>query len=154
MGNCLGKNSEEANSCPILVMPPMTLETIFSYLTMEDMSSLSNTCHLFHGSVVEFLRHCCCRKLRSTNVQELLHTQYEQQLVKNIQNWLVVDMMGLVMIFNLLLEKSMVRIKIEEEHVLVLEDGDCKLEADNMLRREVIRVRGAQLSTKWFTTFH
>ena len=68
--------------------------------------------------------------------------------MKDIQNWLVVDLMGLVRIFNLLLEKSMVRIRIGQEHILGLEDGDCKLEADNMLGREVIRVRGVQFLTR------
>ena len=122
-------------------MPPMTLETIFSYLTTEDMSSLSRTCHQLHGIVVEFLRHSCCSKLRSTILQDVLLTQHEQQSVQDIQNRPVVDMMGMVRIFSLLLEKSMVRIRIGQEHMLGLEDGDCKLEADNMLGREVIRVR-------------
>jgi len=144
------------NSCPILEQPPTVMETICSFLSLKDLSRLSQTCQLFSSLVGEFLRHECCSSKLSASLVSFrtrntgLLSQFEQQLMNSLDSQLAAD--GDITrqaMYKLLANmehynKQVDRVSVVQETVGFPHRGNrtyVAVERDDKLGREVVRVR-------------
>jgi len=77
------------STCPILEAPPNILEIIFSGLSLQELSQLSQACKQFDDQVGEFLRHeCHARDLQPTKIYEFL--QINRKLLTHLESELFI----------------------------------------------------------------
>jgi len=155
------------NSCPIIDQPITVLETICSFLTLQELSLVAMTCSMFNDMVGEFLRHECCSSKLSTSLGRFLTsnagllTLFEQQLAGRLQEQLEEerdisrqDMIKLMV--------NIVHYKKEVNRVSVVQDRVgfphrdnptyVVVEMNDLLGREVVRVREVcwlQVNNTW-----
>eukprot|EP00092_Neocalanus_flemingeri_P031509 GFUD01034219.1.p1 GENE.GFUD01034219.1~~GFUD01034219.1.p1 ORF type:complete len:331 (+),score=110.68 GFUD01034219.1:362-1354(+) len=150
------------NSCPILEQPSTVVEAICSFLSLKDLSSLSQTCKLFSSMVGEFLRHSSSKLSSSLDSfvtkNAALLTQFEKQLTDNLQSQLDLS----INIDKDLSRQAMYKMMVNMEHYIKQVDRVSVLQAtvatctarikervavgrDDKLGRDVVRVEVNQL---------
>ena len=79
----------DGSTCPLLEVPPNILEIIFSGLSLQELSQLSQACKQFDDQVGEFLRHeCHARDLQPTKIYEFL--QINRNLLTHLESELFI----------------------------------------------------------------
>jgi len=79
----------DGSTCPLLEVPPNILEIIFSGLSLQELSQLSQACKQFDDQVGEFLRHeCHARDLQPTKIYEFL--QINRKLLTHLESELFI----------------------------------------------------------------
>ena len=144
------------NSCPIILQPLTVLETIFSSLSLKDVSSFSQTCKLFSSLVGEFLRHECCSSKLLASLNSFvsknagLLTLFEQQLTSSLQAQLAASTeSNRQVMYKLLLNmehynRTVDRVSVVQEKVGFPHRNNPSyvvVERDDTLGREVVRVK-------------
>ena len=158
----------DTTSCPIMEQPLTVLETLCSFLTLQDLSVVGMTCTKFNDMVGEFLRHECRSSKLSASLGRFLAassgllTLFEQQMAGNLQEQLGEEETDMTRQEMMKLMANIVHYKKEVYRVSVAHDtvgfphrdnpNYVTVEMDDHLGRDVVRVREVcwlQVNNTW-----